>query len=1027
MASSGLAGEDPDAIFNVARQAISSATSMDALIATISSRYKGIVAPVLRSALDVCGKLNTARKTLAGYQQNKDSGTWPSFISGMHNPFTAIQPSKEARSALSDSLSEANTWFRLQKEEALAKVIHLKELEVEHLDKLCSLASIEAQIVKVLDADWETILVSLEKYTEKGKKPEDTGEIGKHIPSFFKQDLALAKRLANLWATQVWDFTRIKSQKTISLLERKKDLAAQADVPMADAPTMESMVQKAVQDAMKDLNLQGKKQNRGQVCLLNTLNPHNHVTNSSLGKRKQARDEEVRTTACPKRARTEEGHQTVSECWHHYEKASPGCKWCKRWAEKEAGKEELVRSCKWNLSRPTSFPKQILDLPTDLAVSIIQSRIPLTQVADADLKVKLGPGVFSIPEKIDSLLSMGHRFLFPSVFSISLPLESYMSLARRVKWIVHFGYSKKQTSFLDENPQFRIPTESTAVPDRNPIWVLALLEKGRLEMVKQITAIPSKVVQAPVDNVFRSELAQLRNWRKANNLLVLQSDKNLGTTIVSSEWYAKKLDDLVSNNTDFLPISEVVYLDMIKQARTEIEHSDFSGLLPEIKDFILADMTLDKARNNVPKFHGLPKVHKQPWALRPIVPCHSYPMANASKVLSMILKLRVRESPWILESTQDLARKLESIRLPSTKKYWLATGDVTAMYPNIPRHKAHVILHDLVASVADEFSDHAMFVSKLAQWSDNYLVFKHNDKYFYQKEGLAMGIPAAPDVANLYMSYFENTFAERFPLYKRYIDDVFVIIEAPTRKDALAQLDVIQADNLTLTWSLDEKTINFLDLSITQEAGYLSFKPYRKPMNSYERLPFTSYHPLHVKRAAFCGEVSRMARLCSNKNVYYNEVTYVRDIYLKRGYPSALLHNWIRAESNNRWESRYQDAPEATGGNSLWLKSEYNNVWKHIDLHKVWSAMVDGRDISKSPLGHITDVKLSLKRFKNLGEINNRYNADVLAGILVEESEKVLDQGVTPISTLAVRPPQPQLMRLGAWEPQTRINWLPKE
>jgi len=41
-----------------------------------------------------------------------------------------------------------------------------------------------------------------------------------------------------------------------------------------------------------------------------------------------------------------------------------------------------------------------------------------------------------------------------------------------------------------------------------------------------------------------------------NNVLVLQSDKNLGTTVVSSEWYNKKLDALVLNNSDFTEITD---------------------------------------------------------------------------------------------------------------------------------------------------------------------------------------------------------------------------------------------------------------------------------------------------------------------------------------------------------------------------------------------------------------------------------------------------------------------------------------
>ena len=219
----------------------------------------------------------------------------------------------------------------------------------------------------------------------------------------------------------------------------------------------------------------------------------------------------------------------------------------------------------------------------------------------------------------------------------------------------------------------------------------------------------------------------------------------------------------------------------------------------------------------MPKFHGLPKVHKQPWALRPIVPCHSYPLANASKVLSMILKLRVRESPWILESTQDLARELETLKLPSHKKYWLATGDVTAMYPNIPRQRAHQILGEIMKEVDPEDPSLSDLVTKLASWSDNFLVFKHNNAYFHQREGLAMGIPAAPDVANLYMSSFENKFAgnREFLLYKRYID-ISMIYSLLSKHPLARQQRKFSRPSLKLTaWNLPGHGTRKLSIFLT--------------------------------------------------------------------------------------------------------------------------------------------------------------------------------------------------------------------
>lgn len=326
--------------------------------------------------LDVSGKLNSVRKTLAGYRDHPAAGTWPAFIAGMHNPFASIHPTREAAPALASEISEANTWFRLQKEEALVKMISLKVHEIDHLEKISSLQAMEDRVVQALDADWAALMVSLEKFTEKGKAPEGTGLVGKSIPSCFKDNLAKAKSLAPLWVAKIWDFTRIKTQKTITLVEHKKGLAAQAseDVDM-EPPTVEKLVDDAVQTALKGLNLQGVKGQPGQVSHL--INFDTYHTNSLLCKRKTACEEEVRTAPSPKKARTQdEDHQTVRACRYHQE-AILDCKWCRLWAKEEARTEVIVRSCKWNLSKPSSLPKQILDLPRDKALSIIRSRMPI--------------------------------------------------------------------------------------------------------------------------------------------------------------------------------------------------------------------------------------------------------------------------------------------------------------------------------------------------------------------------------------------------------------------------------------------------------------------------------------------------------------------------------------------------------------------------------------------------------------------------------------------------------------------------
>ena len=1024
-ANAAVTGSSVGDIAAFTSHAISSAGSINDLISTIPSKYKHMLSPLLRELPIVHEKLCNARRALANLTDCRTKQIWPNYLPAIPNPFDSIQVTREAKSALLPLSLAAKDWHSETKTKVLNDIVVYKEAEVAALEEACLPSALVERILKIIKDDWTVFERSFGKHILPPKADGTPEDVGPKISNCWKADYELALELTPVWVAKVWDFCRVKAQRADAAVLKKRTLVAEAS-SSKDPDSMDwtpSNLDKVAEEVMKRMEAQKGKpsQARGQVSLASKTKS-TFVTNSLLGKRK-ASEQEGSTARRQKGSTAGNSQELPEECPHHWTKeATESCIRCGVRALAEEEQIEIIRNCKWSPAKPSSIPKQIFDLPREKAIFLIQSRLPYTQVMEADLNVKLGPGVMSIPEKIDKILSLGHRFLFPSTFSKVLPMSSYMSLARRIKWQVHYYYLRKEPSFLDKHPQFRLrKDESFAVPDTTPLWVVTMLEKGRLEMLSQIEAIPSTTVNTTVDPKYKRDLTQLRNWRKTNDFLVLQSDKNLGTTVVSREWYSGKLDGLILNNKDFVEISEANYFKMIEKVRGEIEAFDNDFLLPEIKDYILVDCNIRAAEKNMPNFHGLPKVHKEPWALRPIVPCHSYPLTNASKVLSMVLKPLVRDSPWILESTQDLARLLQDIKLDQSRKYWLCTGDVTAMYPNIPRQRAHAILSETMTAATDDTRE-VQLVSKLAQWSDNFLAFRHQNKVFYQKDGLAMGIPAAPDVANLYMSHFEDSFAGRFPLYKRYIDDVFVLVEATSYEAALKQLSVIQADGLELTWSVDKKTINFLDLQITQEAGYISFAPYRKPLNSYERLPFTSFHPEHVKRAAFCGEVSRIARLCSNHSTYFTQVSYVRDIYLKRGYPGQLLHKWIKAEAKNRWDSRNTDAPEEQGQSALWLKSEYNNVWQHINLHKVWSAMLKGRVTKPLPLEHITDIKLSLKRFRNLGEINNRYNADTLRALRVEEDVELLQQDVEPIRPAPQQAPRPLIVKWGK-EPQTTLNF----
>ena len=437
---------------------------------------------------DIHGKFCNAQKNLATLRAHQKNGTWPSFLATMSDPFASIQAAKEARSPMSQLLSDSQKWFRLQKEEALCKVIALKEAKVQCLENLYSPPVIRDRCSKELDNDWGSLKKALGKFTE-----DDGSGPGIAVPGFFKTEFSSAKELIPSRVAKCWDFTRIKSTKLSKELERKTELAQQAAYAMeidSEKQTPQETVQKAVEAALREPNKPAEKTKSRSTKVLPPQKYNLAASNSSLGKRNEpCRDEACLYPEQTLRHQEGQGLQKRRKAETPIERTRIGS--LQEKGEKGQGKEDFIRSARWSVNNPSSIPQEILDLTLETALSIIQSRVSLTQVSNADARIKLGPGVTSVPEKIDDFLSLGQRFLSPSVFNVSLPVEAFSSLSTRIKWKVFFAHKQTPSDFLERNPQYRIPKpETIAVPASTPKWVEDMLDRGRTELVKKPGAIP---------------------------------------------------------------------------------------------------------------------------------------------------------------------------------------------------------------------------------------------------------------------------------------------------------------------------------------------------------------------------------------------------------------------------------------------------------------------------------------------------------------------------------------------------------
>ena len=209
----------------------------------------------------------------------------------------------------------------------------------------------------------------------------------------------------------------------------------------------------------------------------------------------------------------------------------------------------------------------------------------------------------------------------------------------------------------------------------------------------------------------------------------------------------------------------------------------------------------------LPKFYGLPKIHKTGNPLRPIVSSRSSVTYGVAKVLKPL----VGKSPHHIQSTGDFVSKTKGFTLQPGE--CLSSYDVTSLFTSVPIDPALNIIKDLLEK-DEKLNDRTVLsvqnIIELLGFCLHITYFSFQNRFYEQVEGVPMGSLVSPIVTNLYMECFERkalVSAINPQVLYRFVDDRWVL-----QKQAHKQAFLDHINNMDPESSLQWKGLKKMEL-----------------------------------------------------------------------------------------------------------------------------------------------------------------------------------------------------------------------
>ena len=248
------------------------------------------------------------------------------------------------------------------------------------------------------------------------------------------------------------------------------------------------------------------------------------------------------------------------------------------------------------------------------------------------------------------------------------------------------------------------------------------------------------------------------------------------------------------------------------------------------------------------------------------------------------------------------------IKQSDLHKAYLVSFDVQSLFTNVPVDEViSMILNRLFPS--DKLGRKTYFYEgfkyldfkKALEWciKDNTFIF--NGKFYVQIDGVAMGSPLAPILADIFMNIIlesnidQRNRREDMVIFRDKLSDREFVAKYFTRyvDDIFAAFDNM---HMALEFTIEEESegwLPFLDILLTREESSMTTAVYRKTTHSGVYTHFTSFVPFCLKLQLIRTLLHRAFEICSSYELLHREFERIRVMLMNNGYCSEYIFSVI--------------------------------------------------------------------------------------------------------------------------------------